>query len=108
MKIILEEIVKRHQTNRYRREQLGTFDVPVEMLPVLQDGLVLVIDDETVDNNSRRKLVVANVRIAAILHARSVGLIIDLIDHELYKAIEEDQDAPADYSEFCKLEKIEP
>ena len=111
MKVILEEIVKRHPIGvegaagqRYRRTQLGLFDVPVEMLPVLRDGFVLVIDEDS----KRRKLVVADVRVAAICDNDDIGLILDLIDPVLYKAIDEDQDAPADYEAFCKLENIEP
>jgi hypothetical protein len=118
VKILLEEIVKRGLTDkgpkgpglRYRRAQLGSYDVPVEMLPVLQDGFTLVMDDDDVDNNSRRSLTVANVRVAAIRGVAQghIGLILDLIDPALYKALEEDQDAPADYEAFCKLEHVEP
>jgi hypothetical protein len=121
VKVLLEEIVKHHATARYRRAQLGSFDAPVEMLPVLlpvlQDGFTLVMDDNDGDhNNSRRSLMVANVRVAAISRYSAgrgvdqgyIGLIIDLIDPALYKALEEDQDAPADYNEFCKLEDIGP
>lgn len=111
MKILIEEIIKHNpdhnpagtaSTKRYRRQSWGTFvtALPFEAMAI-GHSLFFAGGD-----SARREVVIVDVRMAVF--DEQVGLIVDTVSPEIFNWIEEDDDAPADYEAFCKLEGIDP
>lgn len=113
MKVLIEEIVMHNPDGavgtRYRRASFGVLDAPEELITALSEGHELIVTGGyRQDDDTRRALMIADVRIGMLNHHEHVGVLLDVISPELYKALADDESMPADYAAFCKLEGIEP
>jgi hypothetical protein len=108
VKVLVEEIVKYNPSGkpgeRYRRSTIGLLEVP-DNAGLSVGGELIVTGGFKRADDERHALKIARM-CGAVLEETYIGLIIDLVDPELYRWIDEDNDAPADYLAFCEQEGL--